>query len=194
MLDFNVSIPGYPGVENATALGPNEAELPEQRLEEILTNIPSESSPEFLDRKFEIPAILSDQLDIAEAAMHEYQDYPGLAKLIPQSQKEYEKAYYALSPEMQANSQFIDNLSTLPKLVYSGQTDLASAKMGELLSDAGEKGRAQLLSYFAKLQSVASENPQLVGKYTQLFQSYNQELGTFDAMNAKYKASPFHQD
>lgn len=208
-LDFSTKIKGYDDHEiwptsqsmdiapaNLPAdTPPLEPDVPpEQKLMAVIMSLPENPSPEQkADAMHEASVALDDQLDTVEAAQGAYLNYDGLESLLPQSQKEYESAYYAVSPALQQDKTFVDNLATLPNLIYSGQTEQAAILMSGMLQIAGSQGKEQLQAYFDKLKSVAAENPDLVRDYSGKFQTYTDELRTFDEMYKLYKESPLGQ-
>ncbi|MBA3995296.1 MAG: hypothetical protein C0469_17390 [Cyanobacteria bacterium DS2.3.42] len=167
---------------------------PEQKLMEAIMSLPENPTTEQMaDAMHEAAVALDDQLDTVEDAQAAYLNYDGLGTLLPQSQKEYETAFYAVNPALQQDKKFVDNLATLPNLIYSGQTEQAAVLMSGMLQIAGAQGKEQLQAYFDKLKSVAAENPDLVKEYSGKFQTYTEELRTFDEMYKLYKKSPLGQ-
>lgn len=198
-LDLSATIMGYDDkviLANLPAQDPpfQPDEQPEDRLSSIFISLPENPTPkELADALHSVADAMSDQLDNVDATQAEYKNYPGLDTLLPSSQKEYETAYYALNPELQKDKSFVNTLATLPNLIYSGQADTASTLMTGMLQLAGPQGREQLQAYFDKLKSVATQNPDIVNEYTEKFQTFNQELRTFDDMNRRYKDSRLWQ-
>jgi len=156
---------------------------PEDQLEEILTNLPTDASPEdYAQAEKEVTDLLLEQKQTIADAREAYTTYEGIEDLLPESQEEYESAHYAVRPELQKDSTFVNNLANLPYLLYSGQTDKAQLLMHGLLSAAGDQGKEELQSYFDKLKSVAGDNPEIVNEYTGLRNSYVDELVTEQKM------------
>ena len=161
------------------------AELPPQdRLAEFLTEpVPPEGTLPFLEARSKAADIFSDQLDIVDGAMNNYFNFSGMEAILPFTQKEYNAAAGNLSE--QSRSQ----LSSLPKLIFTGRTEQAEAILSELKSDASDKVKEQLQTYFDALKQSAKENPDTVAQYTHAYETLKLERETLDQMYGDYNAS-----
>ncbi len=152
---------------------------PEDKFKEILNNLPENASPEdYAKAEKEVTALLLEQQQNVASANDEYRNYEGIDDLLPQSEEEFDSAYYAVRPELLNDSTFVTNLVNLPDLLYSGQTDRAQLLMHGLLQVAGTEGKEELQAYFDKLKSIARDNPEIVNEYTGLRNTYMDEFST----------------
>ncbi len=167
---------------------------PEQRLQNILSNVPAENTPEFLDEMFRIPSLLGAQLRIAEKTYAAVENFPGLSELKSQTTLVLQTALGSLSPELRQDKMFRVNLTSLPNYILAGQTSKANEIMNSLLAAAGPQSKGPLQAYFDAVTKLADENPDFVKRLMPKFLVYDQELATFDRMNEAVKSSPFHKD
>lgn len=157
---------------------------PEDRLAEFLTQpVPPEGTLPFLEARSKAADIFSDQLGIVDGAINNYFNFSGMEAIIPLTQKEYNTAAGNLSE--QSRSQ----LSSLPKLFFTGRTDQAEAILSELKSGASDKVKELLQTYFDALKQSAKENPDTLTQYTQAYETFKREWQTLDQMKEDYNAS-----
>jgi hypothetical protein len=100
------------------------------------------------------------------AACKPLEGHEGFRDLLDMTLPSYESTLKAIPPELQENDAFMDNLGTLPNLIYTGQTDQAAIVKFALLKAAGEEGRPALENYFKAIDTIAKENPALVAELT----------------------------
>ncbi|MBA3995300.1 MAG: hypothetical protein C0469_17410 [Cyanobacteria bacterium DS2.3.42] len=172
-LEIQPSIEAEPPQEQPTE------RVPEDKLRDLLSNLPANASPEdYAKAEKEVTALLLEQQQNVERANDEYRNYEGIDDLLPQSEEEFDSAYYAVRPDLRNDSTFVTNLVNLPDLLYSGQTDRAQLLMHGLLRVAGTEGKVELQAYFDKLKSIARDNPEIVNEYTGLRNTYMDEFFT----------------
>ncbi len=166
---------------------------PEVRLEEILNNLAPDASPEeYALAEKEVEGLFVAQEENINASRDAYETYPVDEDLY--DDEAVDQTLKAVSPELQKNGFFKENLDKLPNLIFSGQTDMAnlikqSLQLAIRMSDTG-MGGDKLDEYFKTLDAIAADNPEIVDEYTSVRETYEGEIKTRDDMLKRLEDRP----
>lgn len=166
---------------------------PEEQLQQILSNLPKNMDAlQFSEEATKAADVRSEQLDRVQSALDEYYAYeksPVVKQLVEQLPT-FENISSGLGPDLTGDSKFMNMLKILPMVIFSGQTSRAEQYMQDLLAVAGGSDKGQLQEYFTQIDRVATNNPGVVRKFTELGATLDTEIELSQKLKNMVNDSP----
>lgn len=152
---------------------------PEVRLQEIMDSFPENPTNADYDKAVpEVKELLDEQSRITDAASDEYRNYGGIEDLLGESDEHYRRVVDSLPPQLANNQAYMDMLSNVHVLAFSGHEVEAKSVFDELKKGAGVQGTTALQDYYDQLNKTARENPEIIGEYSVLVNKFFEEWNT----------------
>lgn len=166
---------------------------PEEQLQQILSDLPKDMNAlQFSEEATKAADVRSEQLDKVQAALDAYDAYekgPEVKQLFEQIPS-FENIKSVLGPNLTGDSKLMDRLKILPMVTFSGQTYRAEQYMKDLLAAAEDSDKRQLQEYFSQINGVATNNPDVVTKFTELGATLDTEFELSQKLKEMVNNSP----